>query len=164
MRGVLIIGAGLLAASVVAAQPVPQARGGARAVIPAGRAAVAAVDRRQERMKQVGRAIRTLTAFAKGDVQDPKHARQAAAVLVVAAREMPRFWPEGTAVGVGDSRSKPALWADRAALARQVASFPTAAAGVSQAAASGERNAVARELETLGRTCRSCHAAFQARN
>jgi cytochrome c556 len=161
MRRLLIVGAGLLVAQTAAAMVMlpedhaPGAKGGAARP-------VAAVEHRQAQMKQLGRSMKLLGAFAKGEVADAAQARQAGATLAQASRAMPALWPAGTWVGVGDSAAKASIWTEKAEFAARVAQFQTAAAAMNVAAASGDKAEVGRRLGPLGASCKACHTAYQA--
>ena len=122
----------------------------------------AVVDQRQARMKAVGGAMKTLTNFAKGE-GTAADARKAGAILA-AARDMHRWWPQGTAKGVGDSKASPAIWADRQRFGQRLAEFRQAAAAMDKAARSGDAAQVRAQLPALGASCKSCHTAFQLKD
>jgi len=122
----------------------------------------ALVDQRQARMKALGAATKTLTTFAKGDAT-AADARKAGAVLA-AASNMDRWWPRGTAKGVGDSKASPAIWTDTRGFAQRVARYRQAAAAVNRAAMTGDRAQVAAQLPALGASCKGCHTDFQLKD
>ena len=117
------------------------------------------VDQRQARMKALGGSMKTLTGFAK-DEGTAADAKKAAAVLL-AARDMHRWWPQGTATGAGDSKASPAIWTDKAGFGRRIADYRLAAAAMNKAAQSGDAAQVRAQLPTLGASCKSCHTGFQ---
>ncbi|MDP8912593.1 MAG: cytochrome c [Pseudomonadota bacterium] len=122
----------------------------------------ALVDQRQARMKALGGSMKTLTGFAKGE-RTAADARKAAAVLS-AARDMHRWWPQGTAKGAGDSKASPAIWTDKQRFAQRVAEYRQAAAAMDKAARSGDAAQVRAQLPALGASCKSCHTAFQLKD
>ena len=122
----------------------------------------ALVDQRQARMKAVGGAMKALTNFAKGE-GTAADARKAGAVLA-AARDMHRWWPQGTAKGVGDSKASPAIWTDRQRFGQRLAEFRQAAAAMDKSARSGDAAQVRAQLPALGASCKSCHTAFQLKD
>jgi cytochrome c556 len=122
----------------------------------------ALVDQRQARMKALGASMKTLTGFAKGE-GTAADARNAAAVLI-AARDMPRWWPRGTAKSVGDSKASPAIWAEQPRFQQRIAEFRQAAAAMDKAARSGDAAQVRAQLPVLGGSCKSCHTAFQLKD
>ncbi len=124
--------------------------------------AAAVVDQRQARMKAVGGAMKTLTNFAKGE-GTAADARKAGALLA-AARDMHRWWPQGTAKGAGDSKASPAIWTDKQRFGQRLAEFRQAAAAMDKAARSGDAAQVRAQLPALGASCKSCHTAFQLKD
>jgi cytochrome c556 len=122
----------------------------------------ALVDQRQARMKAVGGAMKTLTNFAKGE-GTAADARKAGAVLA-AAGDMHRWWPQGTAKGVGDSKASPAIWTERQRFGQRLAEFRQASAAMNKAARSGDAAQVRAQLPALGASCKSCHTAFQLKD
>ena len=124
----------------------------------------AVIDYRQAQMKQLGGAMRTLGAFAKGDLADLGKARAAAATLTRAGASMPHLWPAGTAVGVGESNTRASLWKERDQFARRVAQFQAAARDLNGAAAGGQRTDVARRLGAVGASCKACHDEWQVKD
>lgn len=163
LRAVLLVTILLLGAGSLPSLPADAAQSRPGAAPPSVRLK-AAVDRRRERMKQVGRAVRTLSGYGKGDVKDARQAQQAAAVVAAMARDMPALWPAGAAEGAAGGKTKAAAWTDRRGFEAEIAGFGTASAAMTSAAATGGPAAVSSQLAALGRTCRSCHAAYQVRD
>jgi cytochrome c556 len=120
------------------------------------------IDQRQARMKSLGAATKTLSTFAKGDAT-AVDARKAGAILA-AAGNMDRWWPRGTAKGVGDSKASPTIWTDGRKFASEVAKYRQASAAMNKAALTGDRAQVAAALPDLGASCKSCHTAFQLKD
>ncbi len=120
------------------------------------------VDQRQARMKALGGSMKTLTGFTKGE-GTAADARKAGAVLA-AARDMHRWWPQGTAKGAGDSKASAAIWTDKQRFAQRVAEYRQAAAAMDKAARSGDAAQVRAQLPALGASCKSCHTAFQLKD
>lgn len=122
----------------------------------------ALIDQRQARMKALGGSMKTLTGFAKGE-GTAADARKATAVLV-AAGDMHRWWPPGTAKGVGDSKASPAIWTDKQRFLQRVAEYRQASAAMDKAARSGDAARVRAQLPALGASCKSCHTGFQLKD
>jgi cytochrome c556 len=120
------------------------------------------IDQRQARMKALGGATKTLAGFAKGDATAPD-ARKAAALLVTAGN-MDRWWPRGTAKGVGDSKASPAIWTDGRRFAQRVTQYRTAATAMNKAVLSGDKAQVAAQLPAIGASCKGCHTDFQLKD
>jgi cytochrome c556 len=122
----------------------------------------ALVDQRQARMKALGGSMKTLAGFTKGEATAAE-ARKAGDVLA-AAREMHRWWPQGTAKGVGDSKASPAIWTDNQRFGQRIAEFRQASAAMNKASRSGDVALVRAQLPALGASCKSCHTAFQLKD
>ena len=122
---------------------------------------LAVVEHRQAQMKQLGASMKTLSAFARGDLTDVGQMRAAAATMSRVGGAMPHLWPAGTQVGVGDSSTRASLWKERQELAQRIAQFQTAAAGLNAAAATGRREEVADRMKAVGASCKTCHDAWR---
>lgn len=117
------------------------------------------IDQRQARMKALGGSMKILTGVAKGEgsIAD---ARKAAATLL-SARDMHRWWPQGTAKGVSDSEAAPAIWTERARFNQNVVQYRNAAAAVDKAARSGDLGQVRAAFPAVGASCEACHTRYR---
>ena len=120
------------------------------------------IDQRQARMKGLGAAMKTLTGFSKGEAT-AADVRKAASVLT-GARDMHRWWPRGTAKGVGDSKASPAIWIEQPRFQQRIAEFRKAGVMMDKAARSGDATRVRAQLPALGGSCKACHTAYQLKD
>ncbi len=125
---------------------------------------IAAIEQRQAGMKRIGGSMKTLVGFSKGDIEDPAQARQAAGTMHQLARQLPRWWPAGTAAGVGKSKAKPEIWQQRNQFNQRATAFRAAAAAMERAAATGDKAKVGEQVRTLGGTCKGCHDLYQVKS
>ncbi len=125
---------------------------------------IAAIEQRQSAMKRIGASMKILVGFSKGDVADPAQARQAAGTLHGLARQLPKWWPAGTAAGVAKSKARPEIWQQRGQFNQRAAAFRAAAAAMDRAAASGDKAKVGEQVKTLGGTCKGCHDLYQVKS
>lgn len=125
---------------------------------------IAAIEQRQAGMKRIGSSMKTLVGFSKGDVADPAQARQAAATIHGLARQLPGWWPAGTAAGVGKSKAKPEIWQQRRQFSQRAAALRAAAAAMERAAGTGDKAKVGEQVKTLGGTCKGCHDLYQVKS
>src|SRR5687768_6322630 len=86
---------------------------GLAAAPPPSKAALNAVAHRQAQMKRLRAAAKATAGYLEGKHNDSGQVRAAAATLRDVSARMPRLFPRGTAVGVGTSRAKPAIWTER---------------------------------------------------
>jgi cytochrome c556 len=145
----LVLLFGAAAAQIAAAAPArPDAR-------------LAAVAHRQGQMKRMGASLKAVAGFVQGAHEDRAQLRQSAATVQEVAAGLHRLFPAGTGTGVGTSKARPNIWTERAAFQRRIAGLRTAAAGLVQAAATGDRDRVRPAFRATGAACKACHDFFQ---
>ncbi|HEY5723709.1 MAG TPA: cytochrome c [Allosphingosinicella sp.] len=135
---------------------------GLAAAPPPGKAALNAVAARQAQMKRLRGATKAISGYLQGAHDDVGQVRAAAATLQDVGARMPRLFPRGTAVGVGTSRAKPAIWTEQAAVRRRIAGFRAASAAFASAAAAGDKARIGQQFRAVGATCKGCHDPYQA--
>jgi cytochrome c556 len=77
------------------------------------------------------------------------------------ARSLPALFAADTK-DVAGTRSLPAVWADSAGFAAQVAEFQAATAAVEAAAKVNDKSAFSESLARTKAACQSCHTAYRA--
>ena len=122
---------------------------------------VAQVEERKANFKTLGRAMNDLDTFVKGEGGTAEDARAAAATLAETGRRIGGWWPEGTAVGVGDSEAKPEIWTNKAEFLALQKRFEATLPGLVQAAATGDRARIGAALNAVGRECGACHDSYK---
>lgn len=120
------------------------------------------VEAREKLMKTMGGGMKALTQFLKGEAGGPAEVKKAASDIAgVAAHDPMGVFPKGTALGVGDSAAKPALWDNWPKAAGLWGDLKTASATLVQAADRGDKAAVAAATQAVGKVCQSCHEEFR---
>lgn len=121
----------------------------------------AQVDYRQDHMEKLLGAARQLNAFARdGQGTVAEMADPAGRVAEVAA-VIDTLFPEGTAVGVGDSNALAEIWANPDDFTAKRQGLKDASAGLSAAVATGDEAAVKAAIATLGDACSACHSTYR---
>ena len=121
----------------------------------------AQVLERKENFKKLGAAMKTLSDFVKGEGGTAADAQAAARVIVDHGAGIGEWFPAGTAVGVGKSEAKPAIWTDTADFTDKVAKFKAAGPALVSAAETGDAKAVGAQLRAVGGTCKACHDTYR---
>jgi cytochrome c556 len=135
---------------------------GLAAAPPPSKAALNAVGARQAQMKRLREATKAINGYLQGAHSNAGQVRAAAATLQDVGARMPRLFPRGTAVGVGTSRAKPAIWTEQVAFQRRIAGFRAASANLARAAAAGDKAQIAQQFRAVGGSCKTCHDPYQA--
>ncbi len=123
------------------------------------------VIKREKTMKQMGRHMGAIKAFAlegKGTAADI--ARRAGEIGAIAAK-IPGMFPDGTEMnGAEDSkyRAKPEIWLDWENFKKSAAKLESESKALAAAAGTGDRQAVAAAFKSLGKNgCSGCHKEFR---
>ena len=98
-------------------------------------------------------------AIERGD--DPKSQAYAARGVARWARALPTMFPDSTR-GLGPSRAKAEIWADKPGFEAKAAAYAEAAEALAAAAAGGDKAALAAAHAATGATCKACHDLYQA--
>ena len=122
---------------------------------------LAAVKARHESMEALGKAMKTISNYLKDGKGTAADVSAAAAVLDNGAKKMGGWWPAGTAIGVGKSEAKPAIWADMAKFNTYIDKYKAATPALLTAAAGTDKAALGKALGGVGATCKSCHEAYR---
>jgi len=124
----------------------------------------AQVEERQDVMESFGDSSKAITAYVRQGSGTVEDVRRAAAVIRQGAERLPGLFPEGTGVGVGDSKALPAIWEQPEDFAERIRTLQAAAADFSSAADGGDRETIARSFAELGRACGGCHEQYRERD
>ena len=117
------------------------------------------VAARQAAFNLTGATMGNMAALIERD-GDPKSQAYAARGVARWAEALPAMFPPSTA-GIGPSRAKPEIWANKADFDAKAAAFAAAARSLAEAAASGDKAAFAARHKATGATCGGCHKAYQ---
>ncbi len=120
-----------------------------------------AMEYRQTIMSSLGAHRGALTAILNEDVPHQGHVLGHALSLQQLSVMASDIFPEGSH-GEG-SRALPDIWEDAAGFGEALSALQGAAAGLAEAARSGDMAAVDEAAAGLGRTCGGCHRPYRAR-
>ncbi len=82
-------------------------------------------------------------------------------LAAVSALNINRGFPDGSEKGT--TRAKPGIWENRDDFATKLEDMRKAVAQLQQAAAGGERKAVAEQVGATGQTCKACHDEYKSK-
>lgn len=152
-----------------AEQPAPAAEQAAPVEQPAAETAAPAAEQqpaaeidhvkaRQDAFKQVGDAMKTIGDVVKGDVAyDAEQFKAVVAQMQDAGAEAFQHFGEGTQGG----NAKPEIWANMADFEAGRDKMVAAVTALSEAAQTGDLNAIKPKMGDLGGSCKACHDAFK---
>ncbi|WP_029010195.1 c-type cytochrome [Azospirillum halopraeferens] len=123
---------------------------------------LAQVKERETLMKKLGGGMKAVGGFVKNEGPTAADVQAAAAAITEVSTVDPRtVFPEGTAIGVGDSEAKPELWQNWTTAEGYWNDLKPAAEQLTAAAGSGDRAQVARAMQAVGKVCQTCHEDFR---
>lgn len=114
---------------------------------------------RQENMKMLGDAARTLTRMARG--QDPYNAESAVSAfdqISQIAATFPDLFPEGT--NAGNTKAAPAVWENMEDFLAKAGTLEDIGLQGTETAQQGQE-AVAALVQDLGAACSDCHQSYR---
>ncbi|HEV7370535.1 cytochrome c [Arenibaculum sp.] len=121
------------------------------------------IAQREAAMKEMGGAMKTISAYVKNEGGTIEDVREGAATIdLVSASIVPHLFPAGTEAGVGSSDALPAIWDDWSGFEQAAGALTTASAELTAAAESGDRAAIAAAFAATGRSCGGCHETYRA--
>ena len=103
--------------------------------------------------------IGAISMNLRGLVEDHGFLPEHAEALATTAAELTHVFPVGSAVG--DSEALPAVWDEPEEFAQAVAEAREATAAFSEAASSGDEDAIKAAFRDVGSACRGCHDRFR---
>lgn len=119
------------------------------------------IEAREKTMKALAKGMKESADYLKGE-EDLDDLKKAVAGLVAAAGRGPAdVFPKGTERGVGDSHTKPELWAEWSKAEELWKSLAPAAAKLATAAEAGDKAGVGAAVQALGGSCKNCHEAYR---
>jgi cytochrome c556 len=155
----------VLVAAVIAAGVVTFAQG----QLPAssqGQAASAAqvVKARQQGLKTLGAAFKTIRDELRGDSPDAAKIRSAAADVTHAASVIGKWFPAGTGPDSGvKTDAKPDVWTDAAGFAAAQDTFIREANKWAQLGNGTDASAWKEGAASLGQSCKGCHDKYRVK-
>ena len=118
-----------------------------------------AVKDRQEAMKSISKANKTLRAAAKDGKAD--EVEKQAKMIVALADKLPTLFPKGTDRGTLDpktTRAKPEIWTNWSDFEKKAGDLKSMAMQIASAAGKGDLSMAG---EGVNKSCGGCHKAFR---
>jgi cytochrome c556 len=115
---------------------------------------------RMDAMESLGQAMKEIRRHLVGTRDFGAVGREAARIGALAQR-MPEWFPPGS--NPHPSEALPAIWRQWPRFQASAAALADEAEKLTQAAASGERQAIERQYRALGEVCLACHRQFRAK-
>jgi cytochrome c556 len=121
------------------------------------------VKQRQDAMKGMGKANKTLKAYSQKGTGSAKAAGAAAAKIADTAGKIPSLFPKGTSEKdmMGKTYAKVAVWTKRGDFEKAAATLKTRAEAVVAAAKTGDQKKVAAAFGNMAKACGGCHKPFR---
>jgi cytochrome c556 len=120
------------------------------------------VAQRQADMTRMAAAMRVIGRFLKNEGATVAEVGASAVVIrTVATKMTTTLFPEGTAVGVGDSAAKPEIWSQWDVFSQYAADLTAAASRLSAVTGAGNPGALRAPIVVVVRSCSACHESFR---
>lgn len=120
------------------------------------------IETRQEQLKKVGEAFKTVSDNLKSDTPDLSAIESAAASIPTATETMADWFPEGTGPDSGvETDALAAIWEDKDDFLTKVNDMQEAVANLAFVAQGGDTAAIGEAFKTTGGTCKSCHDKYR---
>ena len=120
------------------------------------------VEQRQEHMRVFGNAMRVTSAFVREDAATIEEVQQAVMPAAAQAPDILSWFPEGTEVGVGDSRALPIIWEQWDEFTAVANEASQAIVNFEEVVALGDPANIATAMGQAGQTCATCHDTYRA--
>jgi len=114
---------------------------------------------RQGIMQQLQQNLGALTAVRNGTTGAPTHVVSRAVIIQQLSSMLPESFPANS--GGEGSRSLPAIWSSPAEFTARVRAMRIAAAGLVEAARSGDAEAIGTAQTAVQQACAGCHMQFR---
>lgn len=114
---------------------------------------------RQSVMTALRGHIGAVSMIMRGLVEDEGYLAKHAASMAETATEIHRVFQEGS--NVGESEALPIIWDEPEKFAEAIEKAEAATAAFSEAAASGDADAISGAFRELGGACRGCHDRYR---
>ncbi|MEM7442586.1 MAG: cytochrome c [Pseudomonadota bacterium] len=120
------------------------------------------VEERQDHMKVFGNAMRVTGLYLREDAATIEEVQEAVMPAAAIAPDMLSWFPEGTEVGVGDSRALPIIWEQWDDFSDIANASAQAMVSFEEAVALGDPANIGAALGQVGQTCGTCHDTYRA--
>jgi len=131
---------------------------------PARDAALKLMHDRHENYERIGKAVKATGRTLKTTSPDLAVIRSSAATIASLAPQIPSWFPAGTGPDVGKTHAKPAIWEKPEDFVQKAREFDSAAKTFDAAAKTGDMAAIKASFADLGKSCKSCHDPYRARD
>jgi cytochrome c556 len=122
------------------------------------------ISKRQEAMKGMGGAMRTLTPMVRGEQPwNQGSVVQAATTVNSTAKVIPSVFPAGTGPDAGKTDALPAIWTNNADFAAKAKALEDASAQLLQLAQAGNEAGAKAQFANIGRACGGCHETYRVK-
>jgi cytochrome c556 len=122
------------------------------------------VKARQQGLKTLGAAFKTIRDELRGDSPDAAKIRSAAADITHAASAIGKWFPAGTGPDSGvKTDAKPEVWTDAAGFAAAQDTFVREANKWAQLGNSTDASAWKEGAASLGQSCKACHDKYRVK-
>lgn len=123
----------------------------------------ALIEARQEKLKEMGAAMKVFREELKREAPDLQRMERAAARIASYAPELKSWFPAGTGPASGINTDALAyIWKNTDKFTRVSSELVPAADALVVTIGSGETASIAAAVGTLGRACKACHQSFRA--
>ena len=126
--------------------------------------ALALMEERHEGYEKIGDAMKVASRELKGDSPDLAAVRTSAGQIADLAPKVQGWFPAGTGPEVGKTDALAEIWAKPEDFAAKGKAFTNAAAVFQTAAAGGDLTAMRAAHGDLGKSCKSCHDLYRAKD
>ena len=120
------------------------------------------VEQRQDHMKVFGNAMRVTGAYVREDAATIEEVQEAVMPAAALAPDILSWFPEGTEVGVGDSRALPIIWEQWDDFTEVANASSQAIVAFEEVVALGDPANIAAAMGQAGQTCGACHDTYRA--
>lgn len=120
------------------------------------------VEQRQDHMMVFGNAMRVTGAYVREDAATIEEVQEAVMPAAALAPDILSWFPEGTEVGVGDSRALPIIWEQWDDFTEVANAASQAIVNFEEVVALGDPANIAAAMGQAGQTCGACHDTYRA--
>jgi cytochrome c556 len=120
------------------------------------------VEQRQDHMKIFGNAFRVTGGYLREDAFTIEEVQEAVMPAAAQAPDILSWFPEGTEVGVGDSRALPIIWEQWDDFTEVANAASQAIVDFEEVVALGDPANIAAAMGQAGQTCETCHDTYRA--
>jgi cytochrome c556 len=131
---------------------------------PSREAALKLMHDRHEDMERIGKAVKATGRALKSNSPDLGVIRSSAETIARLSPQIPSWFPAGTGPEVGKTHAKPAIWEKPQDFVQKAREFDAVAKAHDAAAKGGDIEAIKASFADLGKSCKSCHEPYRAKD